>query len=341
MTRVEFQIDSPIASGPPEKLLNPKYVGLSMRYAVSLVFIIVCIAVRSLSAQVLVCAPGDLDAAKACKSTLAQYYTGTIDVSDNITTAVNNYKVVFILIEFHSLVDAEALILQNYVKAHKNLYIEFSFRSYDYAQRGSTAFWDFIGIPAHNILVASQDHLGVDRIRGVNGTIGEGIDLTVENPVFLDTTLSITGLPPILFTSGSRNMSIAFARDTSTMKIMFHLPVVRDHYNNFIGRVACNYFGLCTPLILDVPTEKPNETNLPFQIYPNPTYGTVHITGTTEPLHSIELLSLTGSVISRKNLSGSFSADLDLSSLHISSGDYLLRLTTPEKTYLQEIFYTK
>src|SRR5437870_2377389 len=98
-------------------------------------------------AKVLICAPGDLNAAKALDTTLHKFYHDSIDVSDALTDAISNYEAVFLLINRqHPITQTGSSSIQKYLHADKKLYIEYAIDYFIQSWRDSILFWKFIGV---------------------------------------------------------------------------------------------------------------------------------------------------------------------------------------------------
>jgi len=294
------------------------------------------------SAKVLVCAPGNLTAAKSTDSVLAKFYTDSIDVSDTITEAINNYEAVFTILSWgHPLTLQDASYLKLYLRSNKKLYVEYypGLLGENELHLDSNGFWHFVGIDDVGI---DAVNFGIQSVSGIAGTFTEGMD--VKNRSYEPTddnfgTWILAGkVKPVLRPAPDPSIDIAVTYETDSFKVVLHLPTIPDYYTEFLGRVMCNYFGLCAPLSVKPSEENPQTL---FSLFPNPARDVLHIWSNTDNpgLQSAELISETGSLVSKFSLDGNMNhIDLDLGSKNLSSGNYFLRLNTERESFVKQVF---
>ena len=99
------------------------------------------------TAKVLICAPGNLNAAKATDATLQKFYHEKIDLSDTLTEAINNYQAVFLLLNYsQKLTIEQENLLRTYLTKSKSLYLENFLDEVVMRASDSYSFWRFLGI---------------------------------------------------------------------------------------------------------------------------------------------------------------------------------------------------
>jgi hypothetical protein len=105
-----------------------------------------------------------------------------------------------------------------------------------------------------------QTDLGdIYEIDGVTGAFTEGLHISRKakqlgsgpsGPIFISRNAkSVLTVHGVL----GGGTSVAWNRDTLGARIILDLPTVRESYDQFMGRVICNYFGLCEPLAVQAP----------------------------------------------------------------------------------------
>ena len=290
------------------------------------------------SAKVLVCAPGNLAAAKTTDSALAKFYAGSIDVSDTITEAINNYEAVFLKLNNPITQESES-ILESFLHSNKKLYIEYEPGLFIGNPPDSNGFWRYIGVTGF-----AMDELfsSIQFVLGIKGTFTEG--LMIQNPKWnpVDQPFGgiwgLSGNIKLVLSSTPDHFGLAYTYETDSFKVVLHWPAIPDYYDVFLGRVICNYFGLCAPLYVKLGNENPQTE---FSLFPNPARDVLHIWGNTEnpELQSAELISESGSFVTKFSFGGNLNhIDLDLGSKNISTGNYFLRLNTERESFVKRVF---
>jgi hypothetical protein len=293
------------------------------------------------SAKVLVCAPGDLAAAKSLDSTLQKFYYGKIDVSDTITEVVNNYEAIFVLLlqaydprtSTGGLTLEGGILLRKFLHSNNKLYLQFELPALGLDFIDSNGLSKFLNISGGG----AYDVFETDTIIGKNGTFTEGIYF--PNIKVTEISSIRSNATPILFAK-SMNEQVAMSDmyETDSFKVILNYFPLKASYEAFLGRVLCNYFVLCTPLNV-----KPSEENQhsDFSLFPNPARDILHIWSNTDNpgLQSAELISETGSLVSKFSVDGNMNhIDLDLGSKNLSSGNYFLRLNMERGSFVKQVF---
>src|SRR2546421_11389029 len=132
-------------------------------------------------AKVLICASGDLNAAKALDTTLQKFYHNSIDVSDTLTESINNYEAVFLMLDWrHRVTQQSGEILKAYLHSKRKLYVEHdAFMEYGSPHAfDSNGFWRFVGVTS--IDNNDNEFSSIEYVSGVKGKFAEG--LRVRNP---------------------------------------------------------------------------------------------------------------------------------------------------------------
>ena len=139
-----------------------------------------------------------------------------------------------------------AIELLKYLHGGGKFYYENSF--FGTAQSDSSApFWDSIGVTFQH---SSAINIQIDSVYGVDSEFTHNFlykqdSLTTVGFSILDGTLI-----PILFEGsvmGGLYLPIAWTPADTTMKIVLHkTPIISGYYADFLTRVFCGYFQICT-----------------------------------------------------------------------------------------------
>src|SRR5207253_3081266 len=160
-------------------------------------------------------------------------------------------------------------------------------------------FWAFIG--AVNGKTVPNIPVTIDSVIGIKKTIADGIAFANSQKISAHAEMEVIGPVPVMYTVGSSRLNVAYTYETDSFKVVFHWPVIRDQYDEFMGRVVCKYFELCA--LKDVTSQAEN-AHAVFSLYPNPAANIVHIKydSPNSPPRAMELISETGALISRFSL---------------------------------------
>ncbi|MFI5263129.1 MAG: T9SS type A sorting domain-containing protein [Candidatus Kapaibacterium sp.] len=291
-------------------------------------------------AKVLICAPGNLSAAKTTDSSLQKYYTDSIDLSDTITNGINNYEAVFLLLSSQRPLSKEdENHLKGYLNSKKNLYIEYNPGSFHDFHLDTNGFWGFVGLRG---AVADNLFSSIAFVLGIKGTFTEG--LSIANPQFDPHFAPYGGIWKLygsikqVLTTTPDVFGLAYTHETDSFKVVFHWPIIPDYYDAFLGRVICNYFGLCAPFSV---AENNENTKSAYSVFPNPASDRffVHKNTQNTGLQSVDLYSEAGTLVSRwSSLQQEDLHEFDLRSLHLTSGAYFLRLQNNKESIVQPVF---
>ncbi len=284
------------------------------------------------SAKVLVCGPGNLAAAKSTDSTLAKFYSDRIDISDTITEEINKYEAVFIMIPWHQLSFREGKMLQNYLRPDKKLYVEYGYGTFSPVNIDTSGLWEHVGVL--HVGMMNKEYF-IQKVIGIKNSFADGISFF--NPLYNQGSPSVSAglyllgkVKPLLksYAPVDDSLTVSYYYETDSFKVVLQWIAIPDSNTEFLHRILCNYFGLCTPASV-----KQNSDDLSEEVslFPNPTHGVLHILG-NYGLQSAELYSSKGSLISKFSLDGNKS-EFDLGLNNLSSGNYLLRLNDGKNIY--------
>jgi hypothetical protein len=201
------------------------------------------------------------------QAALTQHYKGEVTTHFGLLPdALNTYDAIFIDLRFYGgddsvLVAKELAKLSTFLLEKGKLYIEISSSSsLRQNEVPDTFFLRLTGLS--EVYSASAVIMGVDRVQGVQSRFTAPIDYYIKtNPL-------VENAPEILFLEGELDTVliagsnyapvIGWQHEGENRKVVWHWPIVSDHYEEFIGRVVCDYFGLCEPL-KDVAVSEVNE----------------------------------------------------------------------------------
>ena len=239
----------------------------------------------------------------AIQNALAHHYGGVVDTKFGVLPdTLTAYEAIFTDLSFlkngDSIFIATALEnLTNYTAGGGRLYIEVSlytifYRNFDTdnpAYEEYPLFRDYVGVT--QITTAAAEIHGIDTIRGVPGYFSDGLRYTREtNPLesnasalFLDGDITGVLRAEGYYWSGH----LGWQYEKQNAKVVWHWPIVPEHYDEFIGRVVCNYFGLCEPL--DVAPAEISTSRISF----DPISNSINV-GNVSPNASVELYSVLG-----------------------------------------------
>jgi hypothetical protein len=305
-------------------------------------------SVLAQSAKVLVCAPGDLNAAKATDSVLAKFYFDPIDVSDTITDAINNYEAVFLISKEGKSSSSDELLLKKYLQSNKKIYLENYFAKLDpndfspgSRKVDSTCLLYFIGLTSVGYDLVN---FGVHFVQGSIGAFTEGMNFENKNYSPLDDNFSSLylygNINRVLSPLPDPSIDIAVISKSDSFKAVLHYPIIQDYYEEFLHRVICNYFGLCT----QASVKQTETTAAKISLFPNPARDVLHIRSNTDNpgLQSVEIISETGTLISKFSLDPNENRfDFDLGNLNITNGNYILNFETLKESFLKKVTLLK
>jgi hypothetical protein len=306
-----------------------------------LLIAVYCLVAASSLAQsnsILLFVPNNSKMSDSLVATIQRCYAGKIEVTDTLPPVLDDYNAVFLSIPYHPITKSEDSILRKYLKNNKKLYIEYDFQSFDTWGYDTTTFWYYLGKcdPA----VASIG-IWIKDVKGVKGTFAEGINIPNSHYDQVNPTVAsdlILGGATLQKTLES-NMSSIY--ETDSFKVVLHWPAILDHYPEFVGRVICNYFGLCT-------LSAPDKTNASsFICSPNPTRESVTVNYSLSESTPIEMKvyyslgSIVGEYQSQQPIEGKGSFMIKFSNSKLSSGIYLATIRTTSGTITKQIVVAK
>jgi hypothetical protein len=146
--------------------------------------------------------------------------------------------------------------LYHYIAGGGRFYMEGS------SFRGEAKLWDFIGDSAE---VRTSSTVHVDSVYGIEGTFAEGVTARQPfDPLREDALdgLHIRGsLVGVLGVVGNHGSPIAWQASDTSIKAVLLWPIAGGYYEQFVTRVVCAYFGMCT---LGHEEESQDESKLSF-----------------------------------------------------------------------------
>ncbi|MEI8133465.1 MAG: T9SS type A sorting domain-containing protein [bacterium] len=311
-----------------------------MKKFILLLLLFISASALAQPAKILVCAPGNLAAAKFTDSVLATFYADPIDVSDTITDGINKYEAVFLCITNYQISTTEGITLKKFLHSNNKLYIEYSFGTFYkfvYDNFDSTRFWGNLGI---KYVGFESIEATIEYVDGIQGTFTQGLHTLNHSysPGSTDvkSVLSLFGVQTHVLTTQNQ-LHLAYSYSTDSFKVVMHWRTIPDYYSEFLHRVLCNYFGLCAPVSVKQTAEKPSEISL----FPNPARDVLHIWSSQNlfGFRTAELVTETGSLISTYSLDENRSQiDLDLGTKRLTRGNYFLRLNNGSDSFLKPVY---
>jgi hypothetical protein len=180
--------------------------------------------------------------------------------------------------------------------------------------RSQSKLWDFIGDSAE-IWTSSTVH--VDSVYGIGGTFAEGINAGQPfDPIREDALdgLHIHGsMVGVLGVVANHSSPIAWQASDTSIKAVLLWPIAEGYYEQFIDRVVCTYFQLCT---LDVPKQVENSPKITF----DPTTSEVLVPGAGNIVIS--------DFLGREVLTAHTNSERYRLPKHLAKGSYILRWST-------------
>jgi hypothetical protein len=207
------------------------------------------------------------------QSAFTRHYKGEVTTHFGLLPdSLNTYDAIFIDLWFYgdddsALVSEELTKLSTFLLEKGKLYIEISSSSgLRQDELPDTTFLRLTGLS--EVYSAAAVITGVDGVQGVQSKFTEPIDYHIQ------TNPTVENAPEILFLEGELDSVliagshydpvIAWQHEKENRKIIWHWPIVSDHYEEFIARVVCNYFGLCEPLAVGKPNRSPKEFSIAY-----------------------------------------------------------------------------
>ncbi|HEY6172296.1 MAG TPA: hypothetical protein VIX80_08570 [Candidatus Kapabacteria bacterium] len=265
------------------------------------------------------------------QNALSIHYKGQIETQFGVfPDSLEKYDAIFTDLRFFQGADNGSFIvnelekLSEYLLTVGKLYIEISDNTiYQWGQNIYEEHQQFRELTGSiRFMPTAGQIMGMYNIWGDSATFSEGLHVKRNsNPLEdLGGYMGVSGeeLDPVLSTDGTYGVEMAWKHEKNNQKVVFHDPIVIEHYNTFLGYVACNYFNLCTPLSVEnasVPSS--------FRVT-NPSY----IRDRNELLFTYQSPAVTKFDISVYNVLGErvyYSYDNDASS---TSGEMRIRLNS-------------
>ena len=267
--------------------------------------------------------------------------------SDNIEThigllpdSLGKYDAIFTDLRFFDqddtlLIADELKKLSQHLVSVGNLYVEVTVGiTYKYGIAGHHAydeypqFKELTGVSDFG--VGSSEIHGIKTIQGVSGYFTEGINIIRNtNPSEFNSSYMffIHGDLSVILQGDGR--SLAWQHQKNNQKVVFHWPIVSEHYNEFIGRLVCNFFALCTPLIAEQPNIPQKKSRI---IYDFLNHKVIYTCVEGEDIRHVFIYSILGSKVSEITIDiGSGEVAIPKS---IPSGSYIVVLADAEEHQL-------
>jgi hypothetical protein len=314
---------------------------------VKVAVLLILISVTSVNAQpakILICTHNDFDLARSTRTILQKFDHDSIDISGTISDSINNYDAVFILLSPLSddtITEDETVRLKLFLRQNKKLYVEYYPNSVgaNIEHMDSNSFWHYVGIDQIGIDLVE---VSIHYVQGVAGSFTEGMYVTNGNwdPVnFPFGTWDLKGkIKRVLSPLPDPSIDIADTYETDSFKVVLHLPTIPEYREELLGRVICNYFGFCTPLKVE---QSGSDLSHSLSVFPNPASSTLHIASqlNNNTLNCGMLFNERGDLVSTFLFrSSSMLNDIDVGSLHLNNGPYLLKLTTDNESVVKPIY---
>jgi hypothetical protein len=210
---------------------------------------------------------------------LAKSYTAEVETKIGIfPDTLATYDAIFTDLYFYDggdslFIASELEKLTRYLSGDGKLYIQVTLHSAFYRKFAwddpppyseYPPFREFVGLTQFG--VAFSEIHGLENIEGIPGYFTDGLlYIRKTNPAEFNAPeiLSLEGVTEIL---KAEDYPIGWQYEKEGAKVVWHWPIVEDHYDEFIGRVICNYFGLCEPLAVG----KSNRSEKEFSVAYDP-----------------------------------------------------------------------
>ena len=228
------------------------------------------------------------------QSALTQHYKGEVTTHFGLLPdALNIYDAIFIDLQFYGgddsvIVAKELAKLSGFLLEKGKVYIEISSSSL-WHDLIDTSFLRLTGLL--DMYSAAAVIKGIDHVQGVPSRFTAAIDYHIK------TNPTVENAPEILFLEGELDTVLTaggnfvpvlgWQHEKENRKVIWHWPIVSDHYEEFIGRVVCDYFGLCDPLVVT------RSQTITCRISFDPMSNSINIENAS-PSASVELYSVLG-----------------------------------------------
>jgi hypothetical protein len=190
---------------------------------------------------------------------LKQYYPGEIVTQYGpLPDTLNSFDAVYLMgLYGHGSDERTFTLLKGFLDQGGLLYFE----SNKFFYWEDSVFSYMIGTTSQVNFLSASD---IDTVYGSDGYFTAGLRYPIYNRKLFNDS------PDILVLEGPREQVLygaeAFQYQTDKYKVVFHRHLLDVYYKEFIGRVACNYFGLCEPLLVG----KSNKSGIEFTVAYDP-----------------------------------------------------------------------
>ena len=231
---------------------------------------------------------------------LASCYNGKIDTASRVPDNLSGYDAILVALTMSgdfadSLSVNDQLNIISYIANGGQFYAE----SDRFFLPADSLLWHYLGLKAE-----SQDgvYAYFDIVRGVDSefTVGIGISQGFQTAYEPNTYFLYGDIFPVLFgkESSGENDIIAWIPSNLSLRAVMHHTVTANYYSVFLRRVLCNYFGLCSPDIVE-PTPMPTMGYLQVVIGDDRT--SIRLVG--EESANLDVINLLGITVFHSHLS--------------------------------------
>lgn len=240
------------------------------------------------------------------KSALEKHYQGEVVIHFGLLPdSLAQYDAIFTDLRFSDDDDSATIKneiekLSHFLLSKGRLYIELSLYTL-HQSKFDSGFYALAGV--NDIAGASMSITGISQVNGVGGSFTHGLHYTRSTNPTEENALSILmlngDLLTVLTADGlSYDPILAWQHEKENRKVVWHWPIVQEHYEEFLGRVICNYFGLCEPLGV----EEREQSEGAFSVAYDPTSNRLILQNVDE-FSTLEMYNLLGVKLFERKIS--------------------------------------
>ena len=178
--------------------------------------------------------------ASQLEGSLNQIYKDSISTTQTLSSEINNYDALFLLLNNnsapYSLTEQDANLLINYLKSGGNIYVNGSETS-----QQSIKFWNYISV---NSFASLSTVVDVDSLTGIDTTFTKG--LVIHKKFQYGGIPVVSGnLEPLLHANGTVGFTAAYKAVSDSFKVV--LDLIPYYVNNldYLTKIL-NYFNIST-----------------------------------------------------------------------------------------------
>jgi hypothetical protein len=198
---------------------------------------------------VIISKAGEYDLVTKLKDAVKSRYDGEVKVETKVPSDLSQFDAVMLMESDLDSVEQDRLIA--YLKQGGRFYGQAGhFRNFATHHRYYTnQFWDFIGDSAE---VVTDQLFTVTDIYGIPRQFTEGFTVR-ENQMLTGYLSTWHGMKAVLMAGSEAgpHAEISWISADPNIKALLHWPVARDYYEEYVAKVVCDYFGLCTLDVVD------------------------------------------------------------------------------------------